>query len=125
MFAMDFLFAFITALLLAAVFAFLFRRTGSWPFLLFFIIIFLGSWAGGIWLAPVPVVTWNIYALRFLVVGVLVALMLSLFIFPRPYRIRMRRPRESETGDEPVLILSIFFWILIILLIITIIINYI
>lgn len=125
MFAMDFLFAIITALLLAAVFAFLFKRTGPWPFLLFFIIIFLGSWAGGIWLAPAPVVTWDVYALRFLVVGVLVALMLSLFIFPRPYRIKMRRPKGSRADDEPALILSAFFWILVILLVITIIVNYI
>jgi len=53
MFWKHFLIALTTTLGLSAVFIAGFRKRGPWDnFLLFFAVVFLGSWAGGIWFSP-------------------------------------------------------------------------
>jgi hypothetical protein len=70
--------ALVMALVLSAIFALGFRRTGPWASVpLFFLIIFLASWAGGIWLAPVGPPLWGTYWLPFLMVGLVFALLLA------------------------------------------------
>lgn len=96
--------AFLVALVLSAVFvaALGWRRPGDEAAdealgggaLFFFLILFLATWAGGAWLAPVGA-AWSASWLPFLVVGFLVALVLAAVVPTRDERWRWRRPRRD------------------------------
>ena len=54
MFWIDLFIALIVAVILTLVFVFVVRRRGPWEStFLFFVVVFLGAWAGGLWLKPV------------------------------------------------------------------------
>jgi sugar phosphate permease len=54
MFVWDLIFALAVGLVFAAIFSLVFGRTGPWAsFFVFFIIIALAAWAGGVWFKPV------------------------------------------------------------------------
>jgi len=121
------LFALFFALLLSGIFALGFSRKGPWESVfMFFLLLFLLSWAGGAWLAPFGPQLWGGYWLPFLLVGVVIALFLAALAPP---------PRETGTvaqeGGEAVereaalTGLGIFFWILIATLVAAILIRYI
>ena len=115
MFFAEFLFAMIFAFVITLLFTFVFRRSEGWPILLFFVIVLLGAWAGGVWLEPLGPTINNIYWLPFLVAALFAALFLTLVPPPEPRRIVIRPSKTSEErGVEAVL--DIFFWILILLL---------
>ena len=78
MILMDVVFALIIALLLVLIFTIIFRaKPPDFGSVAFFLIVFLSSWAGGIWLTPIGPVSWGVYWLPFLLVGVMVALLLA------------------------------------------------
>lgn len=80
MFFMEFLVAFIFALLLSAGFVLVLNRSGPRSgFFWFFLLIFLATWAGGIWLSPFGPDIWGVYWLPFLGVGLITVLLLSAF----------------------------------------------
>jgi len=77
MFFIHFLFAMFFSLLVILVFSTLFRTKGPWNNLgLFFVVVFLATWAGGIWVYPVGPFLWGVSWLPFLLVGILVAFLL-------------------------------------------------
>jgi hypothetical protein len=78
MLVFDLLIALLVALLLTSIVVLGFRRTGPWAsFLLLFFVIFLATWAGGIWLLPFGRPLGGVYWLPFLMVGIIFALLLS------------------------------------------------
>lgn len=74
----ELIFALAIALFYTIVFAVVGRRAKSTSrILLFFLIIFLASWAGGVWITPVGPVFLGVYWLTFFVVGLVFALLLE------------------------------------------------
>lgn len=128
MFFIEFLFALVISFLITALFAVILRRRGAWPFLLLFFIILLGTWAGGIWIIPSGPTLWNISWLPFLIAGLVFALLLTLIMLPKNYRITVMKPRrlvEMKEDNQIELILGSFFWLLVLILIVSIFIRYI
>lgn len=93
MFFVHFIFALLAAAILSAVFALGFRRSGPWSLTVFFIVLFLASWAGGIWFTPVGPVLWGTYWFPFLGVAFIFALLL-IALAPRENE---QRGAEGET----------------------------
>lgn len=74
----NFLFAIIVAITLTALFYFIIRRSGLWGnVFLFFLIVFLGAWAGGLWLRPIGPPINGFYWINYLITGFLLALLLA------------------------------------------------
>jgi hypothetical protein len=83
-FLIDFLFAAVFAVLLTLIFSTLFRRKGPWSRgLVFFLIVFLAAWAGGVWLLPFGPTLFGVTWLPFLIAGLFVALILAAALPPQ------------------------------------------
>ena len=132
MFIFDLTAALAVAVILSALFALAtrrgYRRTGlSWLFL----IIFLATWLGGVWLKPFGPVLWGIHWLTFLLVGFFVALALLALTYRKPPRGReetlemLERMEEQKVFEEATYFtLSIFFWALLAALVVAIVFRY-
>jgi hypothetical protein len=135
MIATDFLFALVTALLVAAILAPVLgrcrlTRAGGWVFFMLLFVLLLGFvWAGGVWLLPFGPLLWGAYLLPFLAVGFLLALLVAALL---PVD---RSPPEQARGQSAALgpllgnestgtSLSMFFWLALVLLTIAIAIRY-
>jgi len=126
MFWLDVLFAFVIALLLTGLFARLFRRTPAGiGVLIFFVILFLATWAGGIWVAPLGPTLFDVPWLTFLLVGLFIAFILTAIV-PPPRRPRTAREAAAyaEAEAEAAIAIDIFFWVLIAGLIAAILVAY-
>jgi hypothetical protein len=105
------------------------RKTGLfWLFL----ILFLATWAGGLWIRPFGPTVFGIHWLTFLLVGLILALILSITSPQRPPRgrhetldILERIEQEKEMERFAHITLNTFFWVLLGGLIMAIIIHYI
>jgi hypothetical protein len=121
MFFVHLIFALCIALILSAVFAWGLRQKGPWAsFVAFFLLIFLASWAGGVWLQPMGPFLWGYQWVPFLLVGLIFALFLAAIpVSPESSVDLVSRKKEEE---EKRAVLSAFgvFWILIIALIVAI-----
>jgi hypothetical protein len=83
------------------------------------LIVFLGTWAGGIWLVPIGPQLWGASWLGFLVVGFLVSLLVAaLVVPPTPDGL----PREKAAPRFP--IMSVFALALILLLMLAVVVGY-
>lgn len=126
MFLLDLLFVLVFALLLTAIFGAGFCRQRESGILLgFFIILFLAIWAGGIWIVPFGPYLWGVPWLTFLLMGLLMALLLSTFSTQgqRP-RTRAEAVAQAEEASAAVVFFNVFFWILVIVLLVAIIARY-
>lgn len=123
---LDVLYALIISILISVVFVYGFRREGPWQgFFIFFLIIFLAAWAGGIWLAPTRTSIRGMYWLPFLMVGLIFALLLAAATPPKPEpSIILKTKKEAKKEEVIKTALSIFFWVLIIALIVAIVVGY-
>ena len=121
------IFALFFALILSAIFSLGFSRKGPWESVfLFFLLLFLLSWAGGAWLAPFGPQLWGGYWLPFLLVGVVIALFLAaLAPVPREPRERFQEGDEIIQREAALTGLGVFFWILMAVLVAAIVIRYI
>ena len=78
------------------------RRCGPWQGLgWFFMLLFLFTWAGGVWTGPYGPVLWGYYWLPFFIVGIVFALLLAAAVVPGPRatgrkRSSRRRPRPRR-----------------------------
>ena len=126
MFLLDLLFAIVTALLLTGLFGMLFRRmTVGEGLLLFFVILFLATWAGGVWIAPIGPLLFDVSWLSFLLVGLFVVLLLTILIPPaRPRSVVHETPGQVQAEAEAAIVMDVFFWVLIIGLLAVIVIAY-
>lgn len=126
MFLIDLLFALVIAVLLTGLFGLLFRRmTMGSGILLFFLVLFLTSWAGGVWLTPFGPPLFGVSWLSFLFIGLFVALLLIALIPPvRPPQTLEEARVQAETEAETAFIVDVFFWILLIGLLVAIVAAY-
>lgn len=117
---LDLFYVLVITLVLTAVFAVGFRRQRTWQVVLvFFIILFLATWAVGVWITPSPSASWVPY----LIVGMLFALLLTALI-PLSRTLRKDQAREVEEKAIAIVVFDLFFWILVIGLIVAIILRY-
>jgi len=96
-----------------------------------FILIFLFTWAGGLWLRPFGPLWAGIAWLPFVVIGILLLLLFSAIHRPKPPQNRhetldfLEEVREAHEVEEVTYqSLNIFFWVLISMLVIVIILRY-
>ncbi|MBD3233593.1 MAG: hypothetical protein GF315_07700 [candidate division Zixibacteria bacterium] len=129
MFILDLFIAFFIAIILSVFLVAVFGwqrpgRTGFWPAMLFiFLIIFLASWAGGVWITPMGPALGGVYWLPFVFVAIIVALFLMALIPPRRTS-TVKLEEESRSVEETEAVLGAFFWLFIIALVVAIIIRY-
>jgi hypothetical protein len=96
--------------------------------LIFFLVVFFGTWAGGIWLTPIGPVFLGAYWLSFFVVGVIFALVLEgVAVFSTRTTEAERAAARSDVKEEREIesILGIFIWILLAILAGAVILGYI
>src|SRR6056297_1757313 len=117
-FIFDMLFVLALALVLSALFTFVFKKKGPWAsYLAFFLVLFFATWAVGVRMVGFGpylfgVVNW----LPYLFVGLIFALILA--AVPAEGQIKV------DTGPESGHPFNVYFWILIILLVIAVIAAY-
>lgn len=93
--------------------------------------IFLGKWAGGIWIRPVGPALWGIKWLSFLLAGLLLALLLAGHVPLHPPQNRRetlnmleRIAQEKKMEEITYVSLNLFFWVMVFVLIAAIITRY-
>lgn len=127
MFFLHLLFALVIALILTAIFGVGTRGWGAGSaLLLFFLILFLASWAGGLWIAPYGPPLWGVPWVGFLFMGLLFALLLAAF-FPAaepPPRAVPETEEVTPSEAAAIITIDIFLWILLIILVVSIIAGY-
>jgi len=129
---MDILFAFVAAVVFTLLLAGLLgwrhpagAATGAGEAILFaFIVLFLGAWVGGVWIAPfgptLGGVTWVPFALAALFV-----MFLLLAAAPLRRTSRSARPEQQQLeAPVPAIVFGGFFWLLVVALIIALIVAY-
>jgi hypothetical protein len=133
MIILEVLTAFSVALLLSGVFALATRRGGRRTGLFWlFLIIFLATWAGGIWLRPFGPTLWGIHWLAFFLVGLVLALIIAVSAPGRPPKGRHETldmleqiEKEKEMEKLAYITLKPFFWVVLLALFVAIVIRYI
>jgi hypothetical protein len=125
----ELIFSIGVSLFLTMVFIAVGKRAKSWKrVLIFFLIVFFGAWAGGIWLTPVGPVFLGVYWLSFFVVGLVFALILEgVAAFSRPTLEAEQATDKSDVKKEKEIesIMGIFIWILLLILAGAIVLGYI
>jgi hypothetical protein len=120
------LFALVIAFFLTIMFVVLGRCARSWPaIVVFFVLVFCGAWAGGVWIAPVGPRIMGVYWLSFLSAGIVFALLQA--------ALRVGHPSASCARDGNVVaqkerelsgLFNIFLFILLVIFIAVIVIGY-
>jgi hypothetical protein len=94
-------------------------------------VIFLGTWAGGVWITPIGPSLWGIKWLPFFLAGLLLALLLAGHVPPHPPQNRRetlnmleRIAQEQKMEEITYVSLNLFFWIMVLILLMIIIIRY-
>jgi len=96
--------------------------------LFLFVIIFLATWAGGVWLVPFGPLAWGVAWLPFLLVALFVALLIFALVPPRRFNRRIvtdEQEMEGRAADEAEAVLGGFFWAFIVALVAAVAIGYI
>lgn len=116
MFLVDLIAALVIGGLLTWLFVSLFDRPGPWGIgWVFLLIVVLGAWVGGLWIAPFGPVWLGISWLPIAIVGFFFALLLAAATPVRPYRPRTGTGAGAEEAmDAGVAVFSAFLWIFII-----------
>jgi hypothetical protein len=117
MFIRDVLLALVIALLFTAIFVGRCCRRGPWASLwTFFVILFLATWAGGLWITPFGPLIFGIYWMPFLLIGLLVALLLAAaepVCPPRTTKEAVEQAKEEIAVERTI---NAFFWVLAVML---------
>lgn len=127
MFLLDVLFALLMAGIFTLIFAVAFRRPGPWSSVLaFFLVIFLASWAGRLWISPTGPAFLGIFWLPVLLVALLVGLLLASVGPQRPRHVETISEAEAKARqwDAVLRAFNAFFWALLIGFAIVIVLGY-
>jgi hypothetical protein len=126
MFFIEILFALLMAFIFTLIFAVGFRRPGPWSSIwAFFAVIFLASWAGGLWISQIGPAFAGIYWLPIILVSFIFALLLASFVpgsRRRPKVDTISQVEQEETAKEKVF--DVFFWIFLVSFLVIIILGY-
>jgi len=114
------MFAMAIALILVLLFSLVFRYRGPWnSVLLFFVVVLMATWAGGVWLTPVGPAVGGFYWMPFLMAGLIVSLLLAATAIPSKEETtvelvdpKAHRAKRWAAGTA----LGIAFWVLMMLL---------
>ena len=78
MFGIDLLIPLIVAVILTLIFVVVIRRRRPWEStFLFFVVVFLGAWAGGLWLKSVVPHYGDFYFINYIVTGLIFAVLIA------------------------------------------------
>jgi hypothetical protein len=86
---------------------------------LVFVLIFLATWSGQLWISPAGAVAGGVALIPLLVMG-LIFFFFLLVVIPAVPKIK----KDGEVENGPLIAVGIFFWILIVLLIFSIAMGY-
>lgn len=122
----------LTALIIATLIMlplYILGRIGPWSgWLWFALVLFLFTWAGGVWVGPYGPTVRGFSWLPFLCFGLIFAFLMAAAVPPRPPRTRReaieqaQAKREAETMTA--IALGFFFWILLAGLIVALVVHY-
>jgi len=119
------LFSVVIGVLLTAILLLGLQRKRTWrDFLIFFIVVFLGAWAGGLWVSKVGPSAWGIYWVPFLFTGLIFALLLAATAPPRMPRSLPEQVEQAKQEEKIEREVGWLFWLLIAALAATIIVRY-
>lgn len=131
MFVADLLVALIVGVVVTLLFAGLFSAGGSaWPWgslLLFFVIVMLAAWAGGLWLTPFGPTVFGTTWVPAVLVGLFFALLLAAAaasLGTPVYRGDVIEPETVESQEAGARGVSLFLWILVLFLILAVLAGY-
>lgn len=129
MILLHLLFAFFFAALIGGLLVGAFRARTPWAgFSMFFLVLFLATWAGGVWMTPMGGVVWGVHWFPFLITAIIVALLLAAAAATsEPPDTTVELVDEAELERErraTAAAFGVFFWVLIIALAITILFRY-
>ncbi len=123
----DLLFALVFGLLVTIIIAGWFKRRGPWSgIFIFFLIVFLSSWAAGLWFIPFGPSLYGVYWIPFLIGALVVGLILAAAgprLFPRshPKEEMKERNKRFITATD----FDVFLVVTLLVLVIAVIIGYI
>jgi peptidoglycan/LPS O-acetylase OafA/YrhL len=120
----ELVFALAVALFFTLIFTVVVRRVRSKRrVFVFFTVVFLAAWAGGIWVTPAGPSFLGIYWLSFLIVGLIFALLFeTIAVLSRPQKWpEEEQKREAEEVEAE---LSVFFFILFVAFVTLIVLGY-
>ncbi len=119
----DLLIAFLVAVLFIALFGIGYRREGVGAGLLWlFVIIFLATWAGGLWLTPLGPPLFGVSWLSFLLAGLFFTLLIMALLPPPTSRPGVSGEVETDAGTF--FAVNLFFWVLLIGFFVAIVLSY-
>lgn len=95
------------------------RMTTTFGFL--FLVLFLATWAGGLWIAPLGPEVRGVPWPSFLFAGLVVALLLAAVSPPRTWR---RSPHSSADEAAVSAGMGVFFWLLVVFLLFAVVYAY-
>jgi hypothetical protein len=125
MFISDLLVALVTATVFVAVLGGGVRRLPLGRVLLgMYAVLFLVTWAGGIWLTPPAAGAAVGPLLPFLVVGLVIALIMTALIPRHPPRTRGEALRRDDAKREIGSFVNLFFWLVVLVLVVVIALRY-
>jgi hypothetical protein len=125
MFLGELLLALFMAMLFTMIFAIGLRRSGPWANIwIFFLVIFLAAWAGGLWISPAGPVFVGIYWLPVLFFSFIFAVLLAAAVPPERSESKVETISEVKDKEAAVKAYDAFLWILLISLVMMIILGY-
>jgi hypothetical protein len=125
MFLTELLIALFMAMLFTLIFAIGLKRTGPWASIwIFFMVIFLATWAGGLWINPVGPVFLGIYWLPILFFSFIIAVLLASAVPPERPEPKVETISQVKHKEAIVKDYDAFLWILLISLLLMIILGY-
>jgi hypothetical protein len=130
MFLLDLLFAFVVGFLIVSLFSVFVRGRTPWgSFWLFLLIVFLVTWAGGVWIEPFGPTLFDVAWAPFLIVGFFVTLLVLAAAVPirspRTPGEAIEQAREAEVASTVLAGLTVFFWIFLVASLVAIALGYI
>ena len=140
MFFVELIFVLVTVLLITSLFSACGVRCGPWPGVLWlFVMLFLVTWALGIWIRPIGPPLWGAYWVPYLLVAFFLAVLLAATA-PAPPQppvqppgatplpgSRTRAEVNEEAAEEEAAVvttLNVFFWLVLLLAVIAIVVHY-
>lgn len=126
MFWIDILLGLAVSVILTAAFAGTLRRRGSWTSTaLFWLVVFLASWAGGVWLTPIGPRLWGVAGVPFVVAGIFAALVLAgMAALVAPPRTPTDVAERTAAQSRAFLALRGPLWLVLFLLVLSILLRY-